>query len=160
VGFATSFVQAVASLYVSAYGIGLPELRAIFLLGRYGRLAPIRIATLAATDRATVTRALRHLEERGLVLIAPDPDHQRRKLAQLTASGAALHDDLAALVLHRNTWLNEQFAADELQTLFALLQRLDGLAGSLPTSISPTSEERRTVALSPRRSTGRRREQA
>lgn len=134
VGFATGFVQTVASLYVTKYGIGLPELRTIFLLGRYGRLAPIRIAELAVTDRATVTRALRSLSERELVLILSDPDHQRRKFAQLTPSGAALHDDLAALVAHRNAWLKEQFSPVELQKLFSLLERLDELASRLPTS--------------------------
>ncbi|WP_349369264.1 MarR family transcriptional regulator [Salinarimonas sp.] len=134
VSFATRFVQTVASTYVERHGIGLPELRTLFLLGRHGRLAPIRLAELAATDRATITRALRGLSERGLVAVAADPAHRRRTSAQLTASGAALHDHLARFVLQRNTWLKSHFSEDELATLLDLLGRLDALSQHLPRS--------------------------
>ncbi|WP_029029915.1 MarR family winged helix-turn-helix transcriptional regulator [Salinarimonas rosea] len=133
VGFATRFVQSVASTYTQRHGIGLPELRTLFLLGRHGRLAPIRLAELAATDRGTVTRALRTLTARGLVVVRADPDHGRRTAAQLTPDGAALHDHLARFVEWRNQWLKSHFEQEELATLLELLGRLDDLSRRLPT---------------------------
>ncbi|WP_372424824.1 MarR family winged helix-turn-helix transcriptional regulator [Salinarimonas chemoclinalis] len=133
VTFSTRFVQAVASTYTQRHGIGLPELRTLFLLGRYGRLAPIRLAELAGTDRGTVTRALRTLDALGLVVVRADPAHGRRTAAQLTPDGAALHDRLAHFVDGRNAWLEGQFGPGELDTLLDLLGRLDELSRRLPT---------------------------
>lgn len=135
VTFSTRFVQTVAGLYQSRHRITLPELRTLFLLGRYGHLAPIRIAELATTDRATVTRAINALQRRKLIRVRADPTHHKRTLAALTPAGARLHDELAALVKYRNQWLKNAFAGDELETLFALLQRLEVAAGSLPTQL-------------------------
>lgn len=135
VNFSTRFVQHVSALYLSRHRITLPETRALFLLGRYGDLAPIRIAELATTDRATVTRAISALRRRKLVRVRSDPSHHKRTLASLTPAGAKLHDQLARLANFRNEWLKEQFAAGELRVLFALLQRLEGLAQSLPTQL-------------------------
>ncbi|MGJ3263234.1 MAG: MarR family winged helix-turn-helix transcriptional regulator [Salinarimonas sp.] len=133
VGFSTRFVQSVASTYTQRHGIGLPELRTLFLLGRHGRLAPIRLAELAGTDRGTVTRALRTLRARGLVVVRADPEHGRRTTAQLTPDGAALHDRLARFVEWRNQWLKSHFSREELATLVDLLGRLDDLSRRLPT---------------------------
>lgn len=133
VTFSTRFVQAVASTYTQRHGIGLPELRTLFLLGRHGRLAPIRLAELAGTDRGTVTRALRTLGAQDLVVVRADPAHGRRTAAQLTPQGAALHDRLARFVDLRNAWLKSHFSRAELDTLLDLLARLDDLSRRLPT---------------------------
>jgi DNA-binding MarR family transcriptional regulator len=135
VTFSTRFVQHVAGTYLSRHRVTLPELRALFLLGRHGRLAPIRIAELATTDRATVTRAVNALRRRKLVRVSSDPSHHKRTLASLTPAGAKLHDRLAKLANFRNEWLKGQFSAEELRALFALLQRLEALAQSLPTQL-------------------------
>jgi DNA-binding MarR family transcriptional regulator len=138
VSFSTRFVQTVADLYVSRHRITLPELRVLFLLGRFTTLAPIRLAELANTDRATITRAVASLRERGLVKVAPDGEHRKRTLVRLTTAGIALHNRLARLVNRRNTWLRSRFRKSELKTLFNLLQRLERLSRILPTDHSST----------------------
>jgi DNA-binding MarR family transcriptional regulator len=135
VSFSTRFVQTVTGLYQPRHRITLPELRTLFLLGRYGNLAPIRVAELATTDRATVTRAISALRRRKLIRVRADPSHHKRTLATLTPAGARLHDELAALVNYRNDWLRSEFTNDELKTLFALLRRLERAARSLPTQL-------------------------
>jgi DNA-binding MarR family transcriptional regulator len=135
VTFSTRFVQTVTGLYQSRHRITLPELRTLFLLGRYGNLAPIRVAELATTDRATVTRAISALRRRKLIRVRADPSHHKRTLATLTPAGARLHDELAALVNFRNDWLRSEFTNEELKTLFALLRRLERAARSLPTQL-------------------------
>jgi DNA-binding MarR family transcriptional regulator len=135
VSFSTRFVQHVIAMYVSQHRITLPELRALFLLGLHGNLAPIRIAELATTDRATATRAINSLRRRNLVRVRSDASHHKRTLASLTPEGADLHDQLAELVKYRNDWLKDHFTDAELSTLFALLRRLEVLAKTLPTRL-------------------------
>ncbi len=131
VGFATGFVQAVATTYTERHGVGLPELRILFLLARLGRLSPIRLAEHAGTDRATVTRALRALVDRGFVVILADPTHRRRTFAQLTPEGAAAQDRLARFASTRNAWMRTHFSEAEEETLLSLLGRLDALVRDL-----------------------------
>lgn len=131
VGFATGFEQTVAATYTERHGIGLPELRILFLLARYRRLAPIRLAEHADTDRATVTRALRSLVDRGLVFVLPDPTHRRRTFVQLTPDGAALQDRLARFSQARNAWMRTHFTDAEQDALMSLLGRLEALVRQL-----------------------------
>jgi DNA-binding MarR family transcriptional regulator len=66
-------------------------------------MAPV--ANLLAMDRTTLTAALKPLERRGLVKVAPDPKDRRSRILKLTAKGRDLlaqafpvwrqtHDDL------------------------------------------------------------------
>lgn len=48
------------------------------------------VATLLAMDRTTLTAALKPLERRGLVSVAPDPADRRGRLLALTAEGRML----------------------------------------------------------------------
>ena len=48
------------------------------------------VASFLAMDRTTLTAALKPLERRGLVSIAPDPSDRRSRILKLTAKGAKL----------------------------------------------------------------------
>ncbi|WP_230533931.1 MarR family winged helix-turn-helix transcriptional regulator [Microvirga roseola] len=48
------------------------------------------VASLLAMDRTTLTAALKPLERRGLVAVAPDPADKRSRLVTLTPEGRAL----------------------------------------------------------------------
>src|ERR1700760_151276 len=48
------------------------------------------VATLLGMDRTTLTAALKPLERRGLIRIAPDPADRRSRLLTLTEEGRAL----------------------------------------------------------------------
>lgn len=67
------------------------------------------VASLLAMDRTTLTAALKPLQRRGLVKVAPDPADRRGRLLTLTARGQSLliravpvwqstHADLEALL--------------------------------------------------------------
>lgn len=66
------------------------------MLMSMNRPGPVRmreVAALLGMDRTTVTAALKTLEKRGLVTLAPDPDDRRGRLLALTEAG---RDRLAA----------------------------------------------------------------
>jgi DNA-binding MarR family transcriptional regulator len=48
------------------------------------------VASLLAMDRTTLTAALKPLERRGLVEVAPDPEDRRSRLLKLTPEGTKL----------------------------------------------------------------------
>jgi DNA-binding MarR family transcriptional regulator len=48
------------------------------------------VASLLAMDRTTLTAALKPLERRGLVAVAPDPEDGRSRLLSLTSEGMTL----------------------------------------------------------------------
>jgi DNA-binding MarR family transcriptional regulator len=48
------------------------------------------VATLLGMDRTTLTAALKPLERRGLIAVAPDPADRRGRLLTLTAEGLAV----------------------------------------------------------------------
>jgi len=48
------------------------------------------VASLLAMDRTTLTAALKPLERRGLVKVAPDPSDRRSRILKLTARGSSL----------------------------------------------------------------------
>jgi DNA-binding MarR family transcriptional regulator len=48
------------------------------------------VASLLAVDRTTLTAALKPLERRGLVTVAPDPSDRRSRRLKLTQLGSAL----------------------------------------------------------------------
>ena len=48
------------------------------------------VASLLAIDRTTLTAALKPLERRGLVTVAPDPGDRRSRLMALTPKGMTL----------------------------------------------------------------------
>jgi DNA-binding MarR family transcriptional regulator len=64
-------------------------------LNRPSRAGMGSVAALLAMDRTTLTAALKPLERRGLVTIAPDPEDRRSRLLALTHKGRRL---LAAAV--------------------------------------------------------------
>jgi DNA-binding MarR family transcriptional regulator len=66
------------------------------------------VANLLAMDRTTLTAALKPLERRGLLTIAPDPKDGRARVLSLTDAGRAV---LAKAV---PIWTREHAAVDEI----------------------------------------------
>lgn len=65
------------------------------------------VANLLAMDRTTLTAALKPLERRGLVIVAPDPKDRRARTLSLTDDGRAV------LARALPIWTREHAALDE-----------------------------------------------
>lgn len=75
-------------------------------MNRPGPMRTREVAALLGMDRTTVTAALKTLEKRGLVTLAPDPDDRRGRLLALTETG---RDRLAAAL---PIWIEEHGALE------------------------------------------------
>jgi DNA-binding MarR family transcriptional regulator len=75
-------------------------------------------------DKASVSRAFKSMQNRGLITIALDPQDGRLRVATITKQGRLLHDRILALALERERAFLSVLNADECDTLIGLLQRL------------------------------------
>ncbi|WP_243312918.1 MarR family winged helix-turn-helix transcriptional regulator [Fundidesulfovibrio agrisoli] len=96
-----------------------------------GELTVSRLAEIMATERTTLTRNLKLLEERGLVSTAPGRD-KREHLVRITKAGQAAL--LAALPYWEKaqTAMEERFGKERLAEFITGLRELTEAAGEAP----------------------------
>ena len=119
-------------------GLGFPEARIVFVLGRVGQLTGINISHALGVDRGGVSRALKSLTEAGLIQRAPPgaqtpvpvvPGIRLRQTRSnrgvcLTPAGLALLDKVVALTEGREHMALDGFDAEERAALIGYLDRL------------------------------------
>jgi DNA-binding MarR family transcriptional regulator len=88
-----------ASVYTARFDLTIPEWRMIANLGRHGTLTASDVAVLASLDKVQVSRALKRLVARKLVIRRTDRADRRRAYLTLSAAGVRLHADIARLAL-------------------------------------------------------------
>jgi MarR family transcriptional regulator, transcriptional regulator for hemolysin len=89
------------------------------------RPAQHELARQLRIEGPTLTRHLDGLEEAGLVARRRDPDDRRTTRVELTDAGRAKHAEFRHVVVAFDRRLRAGFADDELETLRALLGRLE-----------------------------------
>ena len=113
-----------ARLLQRRFRLGIREWRILAILGHAGPMAPSDLVGQAAYDKGTVSRALRRLEQRGLVRREPAAQGRRRWIVGLTAEGAALHDQIAPVARMRARILQAALSPEEMRVLSAALARI------------------------------------
>ena len=110
-----------SQLYLKHFGVGINEWRVLSVLSNWPRSSAGTIGETVGMHKTVVSRSLREMEEKQLVIIATG-DGQR--LIELTAAGQALHDRIVVVALERERLLTQDFSDDERRTLIALLARM------------------------------------
>ena len=110
-----------SQLYLKHFGVGINEWRILSVLSNWPRSSAGTIGETVGMHKTVVSRSLREMEEKGLVLINTR-DGQR--LIALTAAGQRLHDQIVVVALERERLLTQDFSEDERQTLIRLLGRM------------------------------------
>jgi DNA-binding MarR family transcriptional regulator len=109
--FNRSYTQRIGALDESFLGLGLPlgGARLLFEIGAEEAPTVQRLRARLELDSGYLSRLLRSLEERGFVVVEPDPADRRRRLVRLTASGRRMRQRLDER--------SERLAADLLEPL-------------------------------------------
>ena len=129
----------IAERYRKRFGLRIPEWRIMAVLGDQGadvgegRGAMTQRALAAATlmDKVAVNRAVRVLEERGLVARAANAQDGRSHLLELTAEGRMIHAEVMPRALATERELFDGLAPGEEALLRDLLARLRSRAEQL-----------------------------
>jgi len=82
-------------------------------------------------DKVAVNRAVRVLEERGLIARLPNPVDGRSQLLELTGEGRAIHGEVMPLALATERELLAGFAPDQQAALRAMITAIRERAGEM-----------------------------
>lgn len=125
----------IAERYRKRFGLRIAEWRIMAVLGDSGEAGgPMTQRALTAAtvmDKVAVNRAVKVLEERGLVARVPNPEDGRSHVLALTDEGQAIHAEVMPLARATERDLLAGLAPGEEATLRRLLAGLRARAGAL-----------------------------
>ena len=113
-----------AKLYKDQFNTTLTEFRILTMLAVEPNINAHRIIELIGLDKAGVSRTIKQLHEKALLIVTPDPQDLRSNTLQLTASGQALYDEVLIAAQEREQKLLAEFNHMEIENLIYLLNKL------------------------------------
>ncbi|MDP2130947.1 MAG: MarR family winged helix-turn-helix transcriptional regulator [Erythrobacter sp.] len=87
----------IAERYRKRFGLKIPEWRVMAVLGDAGTMTQRGLTAATVMDKVAVNRAVKVLEERGLIARVPNPGDGRSHLLALTGEGRAIHAEVMPL---------------------------------------------------------------
>lgn len=79
-------------------------------------------------EPTSLSRTLKNLEERGLIIRKPNPEDGRSVLIILTEDGLKMRDVSKEVVLSFYDALNEKISQEELDVFYGVLQKINSIA--------------------------------
>lgn len=110
--------------YLAAFDVGIETWRLLVLLAIEPSLSAQRICKVIGMDKASVSRAFKSMQARGLITMALDAQDGRLRVATITPAGRELHDKILAIALERERALMTVLSPEERDVLLGLLRRL------------------------------------
>ncbi|MBN7795049.1 MarR family winged helix-turn-helix transcriptional regulator [Parahaliea mediterranea] len=118
-------------IYVQRFGITVPEWRALVTLAEYGELQSKQIAAQTDMDKVRVSRAVATMTDKGLISRRPCDRDSRAAYLKLTDEGLALYRRIVPEALAWEEQLLAPLSPAERESLFGLLDKLDGRLSEL-----------------------------
>jgi DNA-binding MarR family transcriptional regulator len=125
----------IAERYRNRFGLRIAEWRVMAVLGDAeaagGRLTQRDLTEATVMDKVAVNRAVKVLEERGLVARVPNPEDGRSHLLRLSCEGRGIHAEVMPLARATEADLLAGLGREEEVLLRRLLARLRARAVDL-----------------------------
>jgi len=118
----------IASLYQDRFGLSIWQWRVVAMLGASGSLTAQQVATNAAMDKMTVSRAVSGLLKRDLIVRKADQKDRRAQILSLSETGRKIHDEIAPLAIEQEKILLAAMSKEEIERLFSVLEHLEKTA--------------------------------
>ena len=115
----------IAKAYQARFGLTIWEWRVIAVLGEGAAMTAQAVCEATAMDKVSVSRAIRALDERGLVIRARNKQDRRASDVSLTPDGQAIYAEVAPLALDYEQKLLAAFSDEERDQLMRLLDKLE-----------------------------------
>lgn len=132
----------IAERYRKRFGLKIPEWRIMAVLGDAGTLTQRALTAATLMDKVAVNRAVKVLEERGLIARVPNPEDGRSHLLKLTGEGRAIHAEVMPLAKATERELLGGLPLGEEQMLRRLLAGLRQRAEQLARGQTAWPEQR------------------
>lgn len=124
-GVANRLANGASQHYRRHFDIGMSEWRALMAIGTGGDRIVREVAEMADLDYAAASKSLKLLQQRGYVVVEPTQRRGRAALVSLTPEGLAVCKRLRDSARRRQQRLLAAFTKDEVETLWALLKRIE-----------------------------------
>lgn len=121
---ANKLTRGASQAYLAAFDTGIESWRLLVLLAIETSISAQRCAKVIGMDKASVSRAFKVMQARGLITIGLDAADGRLRIATITHKGRQLHDRIMAIALERERALLSIFDAGERDALIGLLRRM------------------------------------
>jgi DNA-binding MarR family transcriptional regulator len=118
-----------AAIYRERFGLDVPEWRVMATVGPQRGCTAQYIAASTRMHKTRVSRAIAHLEERGLMTRLPRVADRREMELRLTNAGQRLYAELVPLALERERTLLACMSKEQLHAFVAGLDRLETCLG-------------------------------
>jgi DNA-binding MarR family transcriptional regulator len=106
------------------FDLALREWRVLALLAKREPVSASTLVARSPLDKASVSRAVASLAERGLLVSKPSEEDRRSQTLALTREGRRLFRQIAPLSVERQQQLLADFSESERKALFRALDRL------------------------------------
>ncbi|HZH07387.1 MAG TPA: MarR family winged helix-turn-helix transcriptional regulator [Lautropia sp.] len=121
---ANKLTRGASQAYLAAFDTGVESWRLLVLLAIETSISAQRCSKVIGMDKASVSRAFKSMQSRGLITIGLDAEDGRVRIATITAKGRRLHDSIMAVALERERALLSVFNEKEQDVLIGLLRRM------------------------------------
>ncbi|MEJ8821679.1 MarR family winged helix-turn-helix transcriptional regulator [Variovorax humicola] len=111
--------------YAEQFGLSVSEWRLLALVAHAGRIAFSDLVVQSTSDKALVSRTLKLLEGRGLVVLEPEGNTPRKKIyCRITPEGQALHAEAIPIARRRQAAAIRVLPPDERDAMYRALLKL------------------------------------
>ncbi|MES1208695.1 MAG: MarR family transcriptional regulator [Pseudomonadota bacterium] len=110
--------------YLKVFGVGVEVWRCLVLLAIHGSITAQQVSHVMGMDKAAVSRCFKVLQAKRLIVMGLNASDGRVRIATLTPTGRALHDQILEIALERERALLTVLSASERETLLRLLKRV------------------------------------
>ncbi|XQW86309.1 MarR family winged helix-turn-helix transcriptional regulator [Thalassotalea piscium] len=117
--------QSLASKYSERFGINVHEWRILAALGEEAHLSSVALTNRIAMDKVAVSRAVKRLIEKGLLVKHLDNNDQRSHVLALTKHGVEMYQQLIPIALEHEKSMIANLTLKDKNDLLKLLSKLD-----------------------------------
>ena len=113
-----------AKVYISEANLTTPQWRIMAHLAQ-NQFSAKQLCDLARIDKSTMSRAIRQLEERGLIKLKQDEGDKRSKVLNLTDEGLSIYKRISILAKEWETELLSELTQEEEVLFRSVLEKLN-----------------------------------
>jgi DNA-binding MarR family transcriptional regulator len=121
---ANRLAQAASRFYSEKFGIGLTEWSCLAALAKEKHISASRICEISGFDKGLISRGLGALEAKGYIESRPVPEHNRKRLIDLTPTGLALYREIRHFALDREERLLAGLSPQQRAQLIEMLRTM------------------------------------
>jgi len=122
-----------AAVYTEPFDIGVAEWRVLARLGQHQQLNSRHLGQVTFMDKSRVSRALKSLERKGLLLRQVDRGDNRASLLSLTAAGRRLYSQIVPRALDWESQFLSALDVTEYRDLLLILSKLESQLDAMET---------------------------